>query len=238
VSGGELRQALLGISGGVDVLVFDACLMQTAEVVSEVSDRTGWVVASLDFTCVDGLPYNDLLGRWSASSSAADIARMIPAVAVDSYRPGGSQYIAGITQTAYSAVRTDLWDAAEAAVAGFVQAALSSGDVALLHSLRDSVTAFNDREEMVDLVEYLRLAAADAADTLAAAAISAAEALEAAVPAVDDFGYADGATGRVSVWFPYYPGDFVNWREAYAEMRWGAATGWADFLALYHEERQ
>ncbi|MCD4829776.1 MAG: hypothetical protein K8R90_10150 [Candidatus Cloacimonetes bacterium] len=234
VADGELRQALLGIPGGVDLLMFDACLMQTAEVVAEVSDRAGWITGSLDKICVDGYAYDDLMRQWPAAASPAEMAARTVSTSVDSYRPGGSQYDPGVQHAAFSATNTGAWIMAQNAVADFVQAALAADAYSLLHDARAEVSVFNDRDEMIDLVEYLRIVELGATGALATAAGEAAEALEQAVPEVDLFGYSAGATGRIAVWFPEYAYDFDNWQNAYAGMRWPASTGWDLFLSGYH----
>ena len=233
VSNGELRQAMLGIRGGVDLLMFDACLMQTAEVVSEVSDRADWVVGSLDKTCVDGLPYHDILRQWSAGSSAAEMASRTVYAAVDSYRPGGSQQTPGIYHAVYSAVDCDRWEAAQWAVGRFVQVASVDTVNSGLNEALYRATTFNDGDEMIDLAEFLGATWTECWGSIATRGKAAADTLTTAIPAVDVYGYSSGTTGRVSVWFPRYASHVAGWEETYRAMRWSQATGWIDFLSSY-----
>jgi len=57
VSEGELKQAISSIDYSLDILVFDACLMQTTEVISEIYEYCD-IVAGSEFTVpIDGIFY-------------------------------------------------------------------------------------------------------------------------------------------------------------------------------------
>ncbi|RLC46556.1 MAG: hypothetical protein DRH57_05855, partial [Candidatus Cloacimonadota bacterium] len=57
VADGELKTAISNINYHLDILAFDACLMQTVEVIGEVYEYCDFIIGSEDEVPVDGFPY-------------------------------------------------------------------------------------------------------------------------------------------------------------------------------------
>lgn len=78
-----LRSALSVFGGGLDLIVFDACLMSTSECALALSDAGKYMIASEDITPTDGLYYTTWLSALSADPymSTEELARLV----VDSY---------------------------------------------------------------------------------------------------------------------------------------------------------
>jgi hypothetical protein len=71
----ELVQGLEGANEGIDIIGFDACLMQMAEVVYEINGLTNipnFIVASQASEWGDGWPYDDILSHLSANPDMTD----------------------------------------------------------------------------------------------------------------------------------------------------------------------
>jgi len=58
----EVRQALEGVSTNLDLVLFDACLMQMAEVAYEIRNEASVMVGSEQGVPIDGSPYHTILG--------------------------------------------------------------------------------------------------------------------------------------------------------------------------------
>lgn len=104
VSNGDLKEAL-GDLPKLDILLFDACSMQTIEVLTEISGVADYVIGSEDLVPDTGFPYDTLLPLFSGSLES--ILQSIPTVYTASYDAYGSQnpYSIGL-QTTCSVVRT------------------------------------------------------------------------------------------------------------------------------------
>ena len=105
VSEGELQEALTGIPP-LDILVFDACSMQSLEVLAEVVDAADLVVGSEELVPVAGFPYQDMIPLFSSDDPEA-VAGQISQTYLESYEAGGSQNPGNLSlPITCSAVRT------------------------------------------------------------------------------------------------------------------------------------
>lgn len=76
-----------------DILAFDACLMQSLEVVSEVKDSAQFVLGSNQIQNYLGLPYRVILDQLQGKSSAFSVAKNLPQWTEDSWKKDGHQGI-------------------------------------------------------------------------------------------------------------------------------------------------
>jgi hypothetical protein len=90
IPAGDLRNALAGFSG-LDILMLDACYMQTMEVLFEIGNSFRYVIGSQDELCADGFPYDDILNNWEEQLEPGALSIRINQLLYDSYYPGGSQ---------------------------------------------------------------------------------------------------------------------------------------------------
>ena len=98
VSNGDLKSALIDLPR-LDILLFDACSMQTIEVLTEVLSVADYVIGSEDLVPDTGFPYEEILPLFSGSLS--EILYAIPGVYTASYAANGSQnpYPVGLKTT-------------------------------------------------------------------------------------------------------------------------------------------
>jgi len=75
----------------VDIIAFDACLMQTLEVATELSDVTDYIVGSTQIQDYLGLPYRIILDKLNDKISPFDLAREIPSLVSRSMEKDGYQ---------------------------------------------------------------------------------------------------------------------------------------------------
>lgn len=105
VSEGELKYALTDIPH-LDILLFDACSMQSLEVLAEVMHAADIVVASEEQVPAAGFPYQEIVPLFSNPNPEA-IASQICQEYLDSYLPGGSHNPYGfVLPVTCSAIRT------------------------------------------------------------------------------------------------------------------------------------
>lgn len=105
VSEGELKEALSDIPH-LDILVFDACSMQSLEVLAEVRQSADFVVGSEELVPATGFPYQTLIPLFS-SPAPEQVAGQICQKYLQSYETGGIQNPDGFTNPiTCSAIRT------------------------------------------------------------------------------------------------------------------------------------
>jgi len=85
IANGDLAIAFDG-TPHLDILLFDACSMQSIEVITEVADYTDYVIGSEELVPQYGFPYERIIPLFSAD--LVTILNQIPALYVQSYLPG------------------------------------------------------------------------------------------------------------------------------------------------------
>ncbi|PKN74725.1 MAG: hypothetical protein CVU49_06195 [Candidatus Cloacimonetes bacterium HGW-Cloacimonetes-2] len=109
VSSGHLKAALAGHTG-FDILLMDACSMQTIEVLTETLGFADYVIGSQDLVPVKGFPYEDILPLFD--QPLYQILDQIPELYTNSYLAGGSQNPSsqGFPTTCSVIQTTHLWE--------------------------------------------------------------------------------------------------------------------------------
>jgi hypothetical protein len=109
VAEGELREALQDIPR-LDILLFDACSMQSLEVLAEVMDKADHVIGSEELVPATGFPYQTMIPLFTGGA-VEGIAADIPLLYLESYEPGGIQNPGGfMIPLTCSAIRTSYLD--------------------------------------------------------------------------------------------------------------------------------
>ncbi|MGQ9844892.1 MAG: clostripain-related cysteine peptidase [Caldisericia bacterium] len=81
----------------INIIIFDACFMQTVEVSYELKDYVEYIIASQAYVPLDGFPYDDILNIISNENlSILDIGKEITKSYFDSYN-NGSQGIEDVS---------------------------------------------------------------------------------------------------------------------------------------------
>ncbi len=165
----------------IDILAMDACLMQMAEVVSEIKDYASYIMASEEIIPGDGYPYDDMLSCVNEKRNAEEIVKCGVDVYHKAYNYGKSsifgRYSSGIITL--SAIKTSKFNGFLQRLNRWVLAAGNSEDFTLItttdilnnsffFSVGDVREAYGgpiintDSEEVLrrsaDLVSYLKSA--------------------------------------------------------------------------------
>lgn len=161
---------LLKETGRVDVLGFDACLMQTAEVAFEVKDHTEVIVGSQEVVPGFGYPYGiflEVMGRHPDLTTEETGAMMVEAFKVFYDAVGKSAQL--------SAIRSSKLDGLGTKLAEFGKLAKEAGDAEALKAARSGVMRYDVIGSTVDpnmaisfsgdLSQYAALLAANAGGT-------------------------------------------------------------------------
>ncbi len=153
VAAGELQEALDGIPQ-LDILLFDACSMQSVEVLAEVLDAADYVVGSEELVPAAGFPYQTMLPLF-ATGSVEQIAALLPQKYLESYEPGGIQNPDGFTNPiTCSAIKTSTLPTF---YAEFTQLCLYGIDLAqpIVEYIREGLWEMNTAYNDVDIAEFI-----------------------------------------------------------------------------------
>jgi hypothetical protein len=230
----ELKRVLTDVARAtgrpIDVLGFDACLMNMIEIAYQLRTTAGVMVGSEELEPGDGWPYDRVLKTLAAAPDMTPLALGTEIVKqyIASYRSGN------VTQSALDLPRVDATASAVDALAKALVAAIRTPAeyVAVTRSI--NATQRFDMKDFVDLGHFCselatrtKVAAVKAAlkDTLTS--LRGAGGLVAAEQHKGSG--VRGATG-VAVYFPRGP---VN--KVYARLDFAKKTAWSQFLKAYHE---
>jgi hypothetical protein len=217
----DVRSALAG--NGLDVVAFDACLMQQLEVAYEMRDVARYMVASAATEPSPGYDYAAVLNRVSGSTGPADLCRVI----VDCYARTYPPPTTAITQCALDLSR--IGDVARAA-GSFAQVMMDkSAGLTGFETAREQSLAYlsHNRSGLfyVDLVDYARRCASvlgpegQAAYGNLASSVSAATVAETHNPDMS-------ASRGIGIYVP--PSGFYDFR--YGRLLFAADTLWDEWL--------
>lgn len=131
---------ILKEAGRVDVLAFDACLMQMSEIAFEVKDGAEVIVGSEEIVPGSGYPYSLFLGAMADRPGMN--AEEAGAATVDAFK---AFYDAqrGRKGAQLSAIRTSKLDGLAERLSGFARAARETGAAAALKAARDGVLRYD-----------------------------------------------------------------------------------------------
>ena len=159
LSNPELRKALTLPEKKIDILVFDACLMNMFEVIYEVRDCADMVIGSEATMPISGLPYQPILNYLGSNSDASNVAlaEIIVTAFKDSVQAPGNLLT-------LSAVRTGPIEKVAASLDGFAQALLNSlnENQMLLRKIQADVQKFGEtwqrrKQDYIDLYQFVSL---------------------------------------------------------------------------------
>ena len=150
ISTPELGAAMKEI-GKVDILAYDACLMQMAEVLYEVKDYADYVVGSEETVPGTGFPYETLLPAFTGSKNSGELAVEIVRAYDDFYSAKGKK-------VTLSAVRVSALGDFMTAFNAWTDALIASDKKPQIKSKAYSAGAYAYKDNK-DLYDFARLAA-------------------------------------------------------------------------------
>ena len=232
ITDGELQQAFRAFKERPDLVVFDACHMQSVEVISEISGYCNYVCGSGDIIPETGFPYAELVT--AVCGSIAGEYTSIPELYVESYEPGGSQNPVGALNLAIcsSLVETETFnDAILAGISELVIYVLDYPEASIdLMSARAECFEYNDLDIDIDLLEFCwKLSELTANEELWDIAARLNNDL---IAANSFYNYPASYAGNLLITFPEAE-DFVKWnnlRDDFYLLEFNQLTGWADLM--------
>jgi hypothetical protein len=236
IANGDLRKALstaCSYTGEtIDLVAFDACLMQQVEIAYELYDLA-YVMTGPQSVCpVAGFRY-DMVGDSLTAQpgiSAATLAGIMVRTTIAHYTNVQPVAYSAISIKALKAVGDDLYT--------FVQSIKNTGSSSHLVMIRDSVQTIpisgnppDPDNDFVDLGDWLRRM-----NTVLGTGESQAlyNAYLSAIVSAESWGSGFSNTSGLSVWFPYtYPG-FKQLIDTYCMLSW-IGSSWASFLNWFYD---
>ena len=152
VANGELADALNG-GPKLDILLFDACSMQSIEIVHLLRNHADIIVGSADQVPVYGFPYDAIVPVLAGDPEI--LAAKLPKLYTDSYLPGtpNNPYL-GYYITTCSAVKTERAEDFYQAFKDFSRALRPvAGELA---TIREELFEMNSGYADVDIVQFLK----------------------------------------------------------------------------------
>ncbi len=228
IANGDLKRALQNVPH-LDILLFDACGMQTIEVLTEVMSFADYVIGSEDTVPPNGFPYQTILPLFDLP--VAEIVAQIPLRYTESYDAFGCQNPGqcGLAVTC-SAIRTDRLHTFIAAWDLFSQA--FRADAATLLAIREQCFDMNAMYAEIDLTEFLSRVVTNPwnASLRSAAAILKDQWMDCVVA----YSVLENThpIGTAAVWFPQYQTYFDAWWSHYRKLDFARRTNWLSLLNL------
>lgn len=226
VANGDLKSALVA-GGKLDVLLFDACSMQSVEVLSELKDCADYIIGSSDLVPVVGFPYADMIPLMQGKPM--DFASAIPQLFTDYYAPGSvNNPFTENMLTTCSAIKTDglnaLWQ-------GFRHLAEELRDHAPeVFDLQSALYRYNTGLADIDLRQFLTILLENG--ILVARVQELLSALdEITIAQSSSFPFYQAGDASVALWFPHRRMNFEGAIYSYMHLDF-AKTGWASFVNL------
>lgn len=226
--GAVMAQAAATAGSQIELIGFDACLMQMCEVASEISESVKFSVGSEEVEPGAGWPYAAWL-KWVTTHADADGAGVGQAL-VEAFRASYDGGENGSESTTLSVVDLSKIDAVSAAADAFAAALLA--DRAHRKELVAGIQASQSFEEpthhdLVDLVDQVTKRVANDAVKSSGAALKAAAAamIVASAHTGEQVAHASG----LAIWAPT-SGGAENLQD-YEELRWAKQGQWDAFVA-------
>ena len=225
-----LREVKKVIGHNIDILNFDACLMQMAEVVHACKDSVDYIVASEETEPGKGTPYDDVLATLTKTSTAESFSKTWTNTFVKSYS-GGSQGNEDCTQSAIKvAAMGPVFDAMNGLAKATMSGKYSAEYKAALQKVQ--TFAYPENVDLIHLAALLKAAIKDEAIKTACDKVTAA--CNAAIAANGNNGYSMKNAKGLAV---YLPSDF-SVENGYTALDFSKATLWDDMIAdLYKKSK-
>ena len=234
VTNGDLKRAFAGMSK-LDILLFDACSMQSIEVLTELQYAAQYIIGSEDLVPVKGFPYQSILPLFN--QTLPQILDAIPGLYTGSYDAFGSQNPNSIGfPTTCSVVRTSDLPAFNRQLREF--SVRFQHYAPELMKLYPYLYGMNYGYCEVDLLELFgKIVLAPLPDVLIGSAQALLNTWNNAVISYSALNY-EHALGTATIWFPWDRSYFDYWWRIYHNLDF-ASTRWLTLLnQAYGEDSQ
>ncbi len=232
---GDFYNAMASMKKSIDILVFDACLMQGLEVMRETDGKVRYIVGSEEEICADGFPFEETFELWNTTSDAQSLSEAIVDTYVDSYRPGGSQEGTSLKVTCSTADYRML-KAFEDSLSVFVTAWKDSAATEIFHDARQACLEFGTVMQDIDVRQFFTLVHDNTDDALLAHDTQTIlDQIDALFFHSDSYNCPESFSASATIWFPDNVVILHNLTADYRNIRFGEGN-WLEFLYRYHGE--
>lgn len=233
---GDLHNALRGFDETPDLLIVDACHMQSVQIISEVYTECRNVCASPDLVPETGFPYAEIITKVCRTSDYSTL----PEIYVDSYIPGGSQNLLGqLNQEICASIvncstfSDQFLPAFQDMVAYLIANPQLNSEII---DSRDQCLEFNDLDMDVDLMQFIKILKENTEDQQLIDYISDAE--SSFVQSSSYYNYPAYDVGNALITFPDYETieSWNNLKADYNKLIWGEITNWSQLMDIIIQE--
>ncbi len=227
-----LERAGINSANKLQILGFDACLMNMVEIVHHLAPKVNYLVGSQQTEPGDGWPYDKLLEIAKGLPEAPIFAEAIVEAYMDSYKSIG---VSDVTQSAVETIKCDYVITCLDKLGSLLIKAMESHR-SEIRNVRTKAQTFS----MADYVDIVHLC------SLISENVNAQEVKDCALEVIDAVQNAvikNGAWGKgvkhangMSIWFPDSRSLYLNNRSKYLSLRCNQSPfGWTNFLDYYHQ---
>lgn len=212
----------------LDLLIYDACNMQSIENLTELKGVADYIIGSEATVPSTGLPYSQVFDYWESAVNIDSLVANIPKIYVDAYRPG-NLYNPGpyLKRTTYSTVKMSAFTEFEASLNAYLDK--WSGRTDLFIDARENINEFGISSTDVDIKELLQYLNenSDIPELVHHSNELYNQLLEVIIS--HDSSSFDYKVGTASIWFPRYSYQFTNNWQIYRNLNF-AQGGIGNFL--------
>ncbi len=213
----------------LDLLCFDACLMQMAEVANTVCDYTDFVVGSEEVEPGDGYPYKEIFSGVKQGMQPADLAKLIVKAYTASYDDGSAGYQAS-TQ---SCIVSNCYNSFKDSLNGYCKMLMSSDYSKQVTKILNEVQKFGYPEN-IDLKHFVTLTKSKIQnDGVKNAADRLLKSIEKLVPMNSTSGYGLNYAFGLAI---YFPQSSYNFSKDYLHLPFFKSTMWASMVQDYYKK--
>ncbi len=235
VADGDFKRAFQLFPHKLDILIMDACFMQTIEVITEVYQFNDYIIASGNSVPYEGFPYKDVLELWNTSSSPYVLSQFIVEEYIASYLPGGSQnpYDSEF-RIMCSAVHTNQYSSLLTLIKEFSQKWQHIASQDFVRTARENSYAFNYPQSDVDIRDFFTNLSEQTDDQELKKDVNRIlDSLNSIFIAELSLNLPPN-TGTATIWFPVHDYNYTGSIDLYSELDF-AQTDWTLFLKSFLE---
>ena len=224
---GEMKKI---VGHNIDILDFDACLMQMAEVLYVCQDKVDYVVASEETEPGKGTPYDDVLKTLTKGSGTEEFGKNWVTAFCESYNNGSQGYEACTQSLVKVAEMAGVLDA----VNGFAKAAMAGKFANEFQAALNKVQKFAEPEniDLVHLVNLLKPVIKDEGFQTAAGKLLTA--LKKAIVANANI---DTSMRNAKGMAIYFPADSYAFDEKYKDLEFCKSSFWDEMVQDFFRKK-
>lgn len=227
--GFSLKEINSALGRKLDILCFDACLMQMAEVAYTVKDGADLIVGSEEVEPGDGYPYKEIFSGMKQGMSAMDVAKLIVKSYTDSYDDGSAGYHASTQSIIVSSAYENFKDALN----GYAKMLMSTDYGKPITKMLSEVQVFGYPEN-IDLRHFVTLSKSKIKNpALKNSADKLLNAMERLVPVSSKSGYGVNFAYGLAI---YFPKESYKFSKEYFHLPFAKGTMWASFIQEYYKK--